>query len=201
MVVCTRGAYPAAACALCGHFRLPRSFDDPVIEDMQCLGAQSVGEAGSACSCRALSGNRPDRTSAAPGCRPPAPASPTSAPPVEVLAQQHPQVHLHRRRMPSVYQRVAITLPQIGSHLSIQLVILQQLIQPFEHRVRLLRYFRHSRKDIFWGKAVDEHAVPSFSERPARILSPEQCPLLAMKSLHRPFRTAYWYYLYCNRLY
>jgi len=75
-----------------------------------------------------------------------------------MLAQQHAQDDFHRRRMPSMHQCEAIALAQVGSHPLIQLVILQQLIQPFEHRISLHRHFWHSCKDIFWIIAVDEHA-------------------------------------------
>jgi hypothetical protein len=60
--------------------------------------------------------------------------------------------------MPSMYQCGAVALSKIGSQLSIQLVILEQLIQPFEHRIGLLCHFRPSRKDVFWFIAIYEHA-------------------------------------------
>jgi hypothetical protein len=47
----------------------------------------------------------------------------------------------------------------ICPHLLIQLVILEQLIEPLEHRIGLLCHFRHARKDIFWLIAVHEHAA------------------------------------------
>jgi hypothetical protein len=75
-----------------------------------------------------------------------------------MLAQQHPQEDFHRRGVPPMDQRVAIALPQIDTHLSIELVILQQLIQPFEHRIGLGCHFRHPGKDIFWRITVYKHA-------------------------------------------
>ena len=60
--------------------------------------------------------------------------------------------------MPPMHQRQPIALPQVGSHFSVQLVIVEQPIQGLEHRIGLSRYFRHSRKDVFWVIAIYEHA-------------------------------------------
>jgi hypothetical protein len=71
-----------------------------------------------------------------------------------------------------MHQGQPIALSQIGSYLPIQLVILQQLIQRFEHRIALLRHFRHPRKHIFWVITVYEHLLLLY-KLSARILPPK----------------------------
>ena len=78
---------------------------------------------------------------------------------VEVLEDEHTQQDLHRRRVSPMHQREAKAVPEIGTDLLVEFVILQQPIQVLEHRVDALGHARHPRKHILGFVAVNQHRV------------------------------------------
>src|SRR5258706_11638911 len=59
-----------------------------------------------------------------------------------------------------MYQRPPVPLPEVATDLLIQRVIVEQLVQFFEHWIDALCHLRHPRKHIFCFIAVDKH--PAF---------------------------------------
>ena len=58
-----------------------------------------------------------------------------------------------------MHQREAKAVPEIGTDLLVEFVILQQPIQVLEHRVDALGHARHPRKHILGFVAVNQHRV------------------------------------------
>src|SRR6266852_3605757 len=83
-----------------------------------------------------------------------------------------------------MHQRVAMPLAKVGPHLLIQRVVLQQLIQLFEHRVDALGHLRHPRKHVFCLIVVDKHLAFLLHVVLARFLL-SFYTLLALTRLHR----------------
>jgi len=73
-----------------------------------------------------------------------------------------------------MHQREARALPQVCTHLLIQLVIGEQPIQFFEHGIRLGCHFWHPREHILHGVMIDQHRRVSlhFFSSAALILPP-----------------------------
>ncbi len=71
--------------------------------------------------------------------------------------EQQPENGFNWRRMPSPVDSVRKAPGQVGFDLLEELIILEQDIELFEHRVGLPRQFRYPRKDIFWRVAINEH--------------------------------------------
>ena len=108
-----------------------------------------------------------------------------------MLDDQQPQDDLSGRGMPAVHQRQPRAAGQVGAHLPVELVVVQQVVELDEHRVGLRGQFGHAGEHIFGVVAVDEHtdtsvesAVgPSFdhlSHAPIRMN-----PAFAAPKLHR----------------
>ena len=87
------------------------------------------------------------------------------APGVQMLDHQQPQEHLSGRRGSAMDQRQPVALAQIAADLLVELVIVEQVVELDEHRVRLVGQFRHPCKDIFGLVAVDEHSSASHQRR------------------------------------
>src|SRR5712692_7645203 len=83
-----------------------------------------------------------------------------------------------------MHQRVPMPLAKVGPHLLIQRVVLQQLIQLFEHRVDALGHLRHPRKHVFCLIVVDKHLAFLLHVVLARFLL-SFYTLLALTRLHR----------------
>src|SRR6266566_9389815 len=92
---------------------------------------------------------------------------------------------MSRRRMTStgVEWRPTIAFGEVPSHLLVELVILQQLVELFEHRVDSLGHLRHQCKHIFCLIAIDKHLTFLLHALLARFLLFHT--LLALKWLHR----------------
>jgi hypothetical protein len=77
------------------------------------------------------------------------------APLVQVFEDQQAQQHLHRGRVPPMHQRPAMPFAEIGPHLPVQLVIIEQSVQLFEHWIDLRRQLGHLREHIFSRVAIN----------------------------------------------
>ena len=64
------------------------------------------------------------------------------------------------RGVSPMHQRQTIALAKVGTNLLVQRVIVEQLVQLFEHRVDALCHLWHARKHLFGLIAVNKH--PSF---------------------------------------
>jgi hypothetical protein len=73
-----------------------------------------------------------------------------------VLDKQQPQDGLNWRGMPSPVSRMGKASGQVSFDLLEELIILEQDIEMFEHRVGLPHQFGYPRKDIFWSIAANE---------------------------------------------
>src|SRR5260221_2669755 len=105
-----------------------------------------------------------------------------------MLADEHAQQHFHWGGMASMHQCVAIAFAEVRSHLLVELVILQQSIQPDQHGVEPACRLRDTGKKIFGFIAIHQHVWASLflCLLPLPIL-PHFCPLRhALKPLHRP---------------
>ncbi len=60
-------------------------------------------------------------------------------------------------------RREPIAVGQVGPHLLVELVVVEQAVQLDEHRVGLVGQLGHPREDIFGVVAVDEHGEASLS--------------------------------------
>lgn len=60
--------------------------------------------------------------------------------------------------MPSMHQRPAMPLGEVGSYLLVELIIVEQPVQFFEHRVEPRRRLRHTNGDTFRFIAIDQHS-------------------------------------------
>jgi hypothetical protein len=56
-----------------------------------------------------------------------------------------------------MHQRPAISLAKVGSHLLVEWVILQQLVDFFEHGVDAFNHLWHQRKHVLCLIAIDKH--------------------------------------------
>src|SRR5258706_13267175 len=105
-----------------------------------------------------------------------------------MFADEHAQEHFHRGGVASMYEREARAFAEVRSHLLVELIILQQTVQCFEHWSEPTCRLRQAGKDIFGFIAIHQHVRASLllCLLPLTIL-PHLCPPRhALGPLHRP---------------
>lgn len=82
------------------------------------------------------------------------------APAVQSAHEQQPQDDLDRRGGPPARRRPGIPRGEVGPHALVQVVVVQQRIEPREHRVEGQGGRRHQGAEILRGIAVAQHRAP-----------------------------------------
>src|SRR5437588_12805999 len=88
-----------------------------------------------------------------------------------------------------MHQRPAMSLAKVCTHLLVELVILQQLVELFEYRVDALGHLWHPRKHVFCLITIDKHLACLLRAVFARFLlsfSHVACPQRASQAHFAP---------------
>jgi hypothetical protein len=112
-------------------------------------------------------------------------------PRIEMPHDEQAREDLGGRRVPTMDQREAVAVGEVGAHLLIQLVVVEQPVQLDEHGIGLVSEFRHPGEHVFGGIAVDEHpgasvisaGGPSFDHLPPAPI--RMNPAFGAPKLHR----------------
>lgn len=78
-------------------------------------------------------------------------------PGIQVLHNEQAQEHLGRRGVAAMDQRQLVALCQVGAHLLVETIVVEEAVQRDEHGVRLVGQLGHTGEDIRGWVTVDEH--------------------------------------------